>query len=346
MHVHTKRTQECTQDMSSIFKARDKWRAQIISVKDGKQVRIGKTFTTKREASEWAAAKEVELKSEAHLTPGDKTTLRDAMRRYADEVSPKHRGERWEAVRLSAFEKYNLPLDKPINKVSPDEIATFRDSRLLKLKDNSVRRELSLLSAVFEVARVDWKLVNSNPCKDIKKPPKGPHRERIISSNEIKRMLRQLGYTKGKMPRTINQVIANMMLLALRTGMRSGEICHLKWENIHSKYCFLPRTKNGKARNVPLSNKAKKIIEAMRGWNPDCVFGISPETRDAMFRDARDKAGLDGFTFHDTRHTAATMIARKIQVLDLCKMFGWSDVKNALIYYNPTPSEIADILNG
>ncbi|MFI8143290.1 integrase, partial [Acinetobacter baumannii] len=47
------------------------------------------------------------------------------------------------------------------------------------------------------------------------------------------------------------------------------------------------------------------------------------------------------FTFHDTRHTAATRIAPKLPLLDLCKMFGWTDPKRAMVYYNPTSSQIA-----
>lgn len=50
---------------------------------------------------------------------------------------------------------------------------------------------------------------------------------------------------------------------------------------------------------------------------------------------------LEGFTFHDTRHTAATMIAKKIDVQDLDKMFGWIDPKMAMVYYNPHGSSTA-----
>jgi integrase len=79
----------------------------------------------------------------------------------------------------------------------------------------------------------------------------------------------------------------------------------------------------------------------MRGWHPVEVFGLKPQTLDALFRKLRDAAGLAGFTFHDTRHTAATMLAQRLDVLDLCKMFGWKNTTRALTYYNPTASDIA-----
>lgn len=64
-------------------------------------------------------------------------------------------------------------------------------------------------------------------------------------------------------------------------------------------------------------------------------------TLDAMFRKYRERAGLDGFTFHDTRHTAATWLAQRLHVLDLCRVFGWKGTNRAMTYYNPTASEIA-----
>ena len=70
-------------------------------------------------------------------------------------------------------------------------------------------------------------------------------------------------------------------------------------------------------------------------------------TADALFRKVRENAGLDGFTFHDARHTAATRIGRtvgqqgKLSFPEFCKVFGWRDPKHALVYVNPTASDLA-----
>ena len=74
------------------------------------------------------------------------------------------------------------------------------------------------------------------------------------------------------------------------------------------------------------------------------VFKYSAKYASADFLKARMDAELFDFTFHDARHTAATRIALKIPLLDLCKMFGWSNPKRAMTYYNPTASEIASRL--
>jgi integrase len=82
----------------------------------------------------------------------------------------------------------------------------------------------------------------------------------------------------------------------------------------------------------------------MKGWDDDCVFGLKTASLDALFRKYRGRADLDGFTWHDTRHTAATMISKKVDVLDLCKIFGWTDPKMAMKYYNPHVSTLSAML--
>ena len=82
----------------------------------------------------------------------------------------------------------------------------------------------------------------------------------------------------------------------------------------------------------------------MDGWDEVFVFGITTRSLDALFRKYRVRAGLDGFTFHDTRHTAATWLSRKLDVLTLCKMFGWKSTKMALTYYNPKADDIRRLL--
>ena len=122
--------------------------------------------------------------------------------------------------------------------------------------------------------------------------------------------------------------------------MRAGELTGLTWLNVKKDYVILPITKT-KPREVPLTKKAIRLIQKMKGFDPDLVFGLKSPTLDALFRRARIRAGLEGFTFHDARHTAATWLAPRMDVLDLCKMFGWTNPAQAMTYYNPTASQIA-----
>jgi len=76
------------------------------------------------------------------------------------------------------------------------------------------------------------------------------------------------------------------------------------------------------------------------------VFGVSANTLDTLFRRARDRAGLSGFVFHDTRHTAATWMAQRLHILELCKVFGWTNTKQALTYFNPKAADLAKKMHG
>lgn len=328
--------------MASIQKTDKGYRVQIKKL----GVRDSEMFPTQREAKEWAARREAEITDQATKPLGEQHTLKDALRKYAEEVSPTKRGARWEEIRLAAFEKpeYRLPLDLPIARVTAQHAATFRDVRGATVGPAAVLREITLLSSVFQTAKLEWGWVDSNPCRDIRKPAQVKHRERVLQWWEIRRLLRSMGYQREGRITSTGQAVAMCMLLAIRTGMRAGELCGLTWGFVYPDHCHLPITKSGRSRDVPLSTDARKILGRMKGWDDDLVFGLKTASLDALFRKYRERAKLDGFTWHDTRHTAATMISKKLEVMDLCKVFGWTDPKMAMKYYNPHASSIAALL--
>jgi integrase len=310
----------------------------LVCVKDH---RDSKTFPTKREAQTWAARRETELRLISNGQVNKLKTAADAMLRYSEEVSPTHKGERWEVVRLTkmAREFPHVFLDKLMD----DHVIEWRDKRLTEVGPASVLREMKLLSSVFEQCRRDWKWIEVNPCKDVRKPSAPAHRSRLINRQEIKTMLRELGYPRRDLPR---HAVAHAFLLALRTGMRQGELAAIRWEDVKAKELRLHDTKNGSVRDVPLPAKAVRIIGRMRGYDQYSMFAIGSASIDTHFRNAKTRAGLTGFTWHDSRHTAATWIGRssKLNVLEMCAMFGWSDPKMAMVYFNPSASDLADKL--
>ena len=304
-------------------------------------VRESKVFRTKREAAAWASVREAEIRNAAGKSPGEKHTLGEALKKYGEEVSPGKKGKRWELVRLAAFER-SLPVTLAIGKVTPALLGQWRDGRLKSVSAGSVIREIALLSHVFETARREWGWISANPLADVRRPPSPDHRSRVITRGEVSALLRAMHYTRGPV-RSVTHAVACCVLLALRTGLRAGEICSLPWCLVYADYA----TVDGKTgvRDVALTTKARRIIEQLRGFDDALVAGIKTATLDALFRKYRSRAGLSGFTFHDTRHTAATWIAQKIPVLDLCKMFGWSNPAMAMVYYNPSASDISKRLS-
>ena len=325
--------------MSSVQKTPKGYRAQVFVA--GK--RDSGTFRTKREADAWAAQREAELRAppapESH-------TLKEALERYAAEVTPKKRSAGWEYKRIRAFlADPALPCSSPIRKISPQILGVWRDARLRSVSAGTLLREATVLSAVFETARREWQWIESNPLRDMRKPRTPDHREVVLTRAQIRALLIAMDYGPRRPVRTVAQSVAACLLVALRTGMRAGELCGLTWDRVRDDYCILPETKTD-PREVPISDKARRLLNKARGIDPVSAFGLTSQTLDANFRKYRDRAGVFGVTFNDSRHTAATWLARRIDVLDLCRMFGWANTTQALTYYNPSASSIAAVLNG
>jgi integrase len=327
--------------MASIYQTTRGWRAQVCV----RGVRDSAVMRTRREAAAWAAQRETELREQATTPAGERTTLADVLRRYARDVSPTKRGRRWEQLRLDMFCRDPvMPASAPVSALTPEQVAAWRDRRAGQVTPGTVIREMGLLSAVLEHARREWGLIQANPVRDVRKPRAPDHREVVIGWREIRRMLRVMGYrTTGRITE-VRQACAVCFLVALRSGMRAGELCGLTWDRVYPDYCRTPH-KTGRTaqslRDVPLEPRARALIERMRGFDERLVFGLKSASLDAMFRKYRERAGLSGFVFHDARHTAATRLAGRVDVLTLCKIFGWSNTKQALTYFNPSASDIA-----
>lgn len=307
------------------------------------------TFATKRDAEIWQARRQAELRAEADGTSGDLRTLGEALNRYREEISPGHKGERWERVRILALLSHpKMPVTLPLAQVRPEHIIAWRDDRLKEVKASTVLRDMNLLSAIFSHTVREWRWLKASPIPDVTRPPGGKHRERVITRQEVRTLLRALGYRPLRRPTALMQITASVFLFALRTGMRSSEITGLTWGRVQPTWVELLATKNDDARNVPLSRAARRQLAALRGLDDARPFPVDASTRDTLFRKAREKAGLSGFTFHDTRHTAATRIGAtvgqpgKLTFPEFCKVFGWRDPKHALIYVNPSAAALAD----
>ncbi len=308
-------------------------------------VRQSGTFDSKTKAQAWAQRRATELRDAKATPPGERHTLRDALRDYADKVSPAKRGHDKELIRLRAFEgpaHAPLPLAKRVGAITAQDLAAWRDARLKINARGSVLRDMTLLSHVFETMRREWRWVDANPMRDVSRPAEPDHREVVITGVQVRKVLRALGWGSTRGPvRSVSEAVAACFLAALLTGMRAGELCALRWDDVGVHHARLRTSKTGKGRDVPLTPAARRCMESMRGFDAELVFGLKPQTLDALFRRARDRAGLAGFTFHDARHTAATAMAQRIHVLELCKVFGWKSTTRALTYFNPKMADLA-----
>lgn len=296
------------------------------------------TFTTKAAALAWEAAQRIEIIE--GTTSGTGKTLRDALIKYEREVSRKKRSHANEAKRLAYF-RTTAMADKKMAEIKAADIAAWRDERLQTVQGSTVNRDLNTLSHVFTIARREWGWITTSPTKDVERPKEPPHRDRRISEKEIDLICLQLGWDrkKGSTPTTKQHRIALAFLFAIETAMRAGEICSLAGGDVQGRVARLHITKNGQPRDVPLSAQALAIWKLVPQG-----FELSPAILDALFRKAKKAAGIDGLTFHDTRHEAITRLARKLDVLDLARMVGHTNINQLRTYYNATAEDIASRL--
>ena len=332
--------------MGSITKKGKNYHARIRIVHNYKTYADYKTFPTKLEAIKWVEVREAQIRAGIYKNIDTTKTLREAIERYRDLVTPEKRGARWETLRLNAMLRdSNLPLDRKLDSITTDELAHWR--RLLKVTPASKNRITTILRAVFETARLEWKWLSTNPLEDLRRLPEPPPRERRISAHEISLICSELNFNPDDPDvSTQKQKVGLIFLFALETAMRQSEITTLTWQqiNLRAKYLTLIETKNGYRRHVPLSSRAIQLLEIMKPQKQGDVFGIDADTVSTLFRRCVRKCHIKDLRFHDTRHEACTRLAQLIPLLDLAKMLGHRNIKSLMIYYDATPTEIANKL--
>lgn len=332
--------------MASYRKRGASWRAEV--AKAG--IRDSRTFDTKAEAVAWATALEAEIDAGRRRSYSKvNKTLGDGFDEYLEKVSPSMGKHEWNKTRLDFFRTSMDFVGDLIRNVKPEQIGAWRDARLKVVKSSTVNRDLNLLSAVFEAARSEWKWVHTNPVHEVKRPKNPPSRDRRVSDDEAAAMAAALGLVDGVPPKNTKQYTALAFLLALETGMRQIEMASMKWPSVHldKRFVRLPKTKNGDARDVPLSTRAVELIQRLpRIKGESRCFPVAQASMDVMWRRtrgtlAKKRPEIADLNFHDSRHEATTRLSRKLHVLALAKMIGHRDIQSLMIYYDETAAELA-----
>lgn len=323
--------------MASFRKRGLNW--EVFVAKNG--TRKSATFPTKAEAQAWAARTETELQDTRRGIIPNKT-FGDLLQRYAEDVSPGKRGARWEMVRIKAYQS------DPISKVKLPEIdatdfVVWRDRRLKVVTAGTVLRDWNLLSNACNKAVHEWHWLKENPMSQVKRPAEVPPRDRLLTEAEIEKLM----YVLGDDVSTLWGRVGVAMLFALETGMRTAEIANLTWDNVklEQKHCKVSDGKTRAAkRAVPLSTAAVAILSRFLDKS-GLVFNLTPAQIGGVFIKAKNLAGIEGVHFHDTRANAITMLAKKLDILDLARTIGHKDLKMLQVYYRRTAEDIAGDLD-
>ena len=312
------------------------WQAQVR--KKGHPLQT-KTFETRAAAETWARAIEVEMDQGVFVSraEAESTTLKELLDRYLAEITPGKKGAAPEATRIRAFMRHPLA-QRFVARIHGMDIARFRDERLRKVSSATVKRDLSILGHLFEVARREWGIHVHNPVRDIKLPAGGKARDRRLQPGEETRLLEACREAR-------NPWLLPTVRLALETAMRQNELVGLRWEHVDlaRHIAHLPDTKNGESRTVPLSNAAVQVLDSIpRSFNGEVFPGLTSEAIKRSYIRARRRAGIEGLRFHDLRHEATTRLFEKgLNIMEVASITGHKDLRMLRRYTHLKAEDLA-----
>lgn len=335
--------------MASFRRRSGKWQAQVR--RNGFPPAI-KTFNRKAEAIEWA--RRVELRFDrSELEPDRKilakTTLGDVITRYRDEVVPTKRGSRDETIVLNAFLRHDIS-KKLLSQLSSDDFVEYRDERLQYVSLQTLRRQLTPIRSALNMAMLEWRLpLRCNPLLGLKLKVVDNKRHRRLREGELDRLLKATSKNR-------NPLIKPIILLALETAMRRGEILGLRVHDVDIERCTatIRESKNGHSRTIPLSSLAVALLETTIAVMSDKakaqngrVFPLSPVAVRLAWDRLTKRAKIEDLHFHDLRHEAISRFFEKgLTVPEVASISGHRDIRMLLRYAHADREKLAKKLDG
>lgn len=329
----------------------DQWQVQVR--KKGFPITT-KTFVQKSDAKEWASVIESEMVRGVFISRAEaqRTTLADLISRYRREITPIHKGFESEDYRLRALQKQSLASCIVANLRNSD-FAKFRDHRLKSVKPATVARELTLLQQVIQHARREWDIaLPENPVALVRRPRFNNERCRRLSPEEEILLIAAIQPISRKADGTLRAGVHTpwlypVVMIALESAMRQSEITGLRWTNVNLQNgtAYLPETKNGRPREVPLSRKARGILDALPRSSDGRVFPVTANAIKLAWQRCIKRAGFVDLHFHDLRHEATSRLALRVpNVIELASITGHRDVNMLRRYYHTNAAELASRL--
>jgi len=309
------------------------WRARVRRQGQPPQSRA---FALKLDAEAWARKLESEQERGLWRDSGEaeRTTLAECLDRYIREHVPLKRDPARERSHVDALRA--LPFaSRAMARVRSADVAAARDAwTAVGHAPATIVRRMAVLSRVFNVARREWGMESlANPIEVVTKPRVANARTRRVSDAELD----AIGVATG------SAELSSIIRLAVETAMRRSELCALRWEHVdlRASTAHLPHTKNGQARDVPLSSRAISALRALPRQLDGRVFGLRPDSVTQAFERAVQRAGIDGVRFHDLRHEATSRLADVFQMHELAKVTGHRDPRMLMRYYHPRATDLA-----
>ncbi|MEE9354302.1 MAG: site-specific integrase [Methylococcaceae bacterium] len=290
------------------------------------------TFNRLTDAKNWGSATEAAIKENRYFKTAEaqKHTLGELIDRYIRDVlptKPKHEAS-LQGQQLNWF-KSEIGAHT-LADVTPAKIVECRDKLLIEVQPKTkkprapatVVRYMAALSHAFTIAVNEWGWLDDTPMRKVKKPALPRGRVRFLSEDTTGLNGKKVDGERTQLLKACEQsgnpYLYTVVVLALSTGMRQGEIMGLTWDDVdfHQARATLHETKNGERRVVPLTGKALELLKEhakVRRLNTDLLFPgknlNKPMDLRTPWEVALKVACIEDFRFHDLRHSAASYLA-------------------------------------
>ena len=265
---------------------------------------------------------------------------------------------------------------RELRAVSAFDIERFKASRRKAgIAPATINRDLDRIRKVYSCA-VEWDFVAEHPMRKVKRMKVDNERVRYLSADEEHRLRAALqaregerresrerhnawhaargseghpqwpedGYTDHLMP---------LVLLALNTGMRRGELFSLDWRSVNLPLRLVTveagNAKSGRTRHIPLNDEATGLLTRWRrqGNGKGLVFpgagGARMTNVNKSWAGLTTAAEMPDFNFHDLRHTfASRLVMAGVDLNTVRELLGHADIKMTLRYSHLAPGKLAE----
>jgi integrase len=243
---------------------------------------------------------------------------------------------------------------KMISKINPDSVDGYIGARLKKdTAPATINRDIYTLRNMMKKA-VDWKYLLYNPLVGIERLAEDNEKMWVLTDEQEQRLLAEC----DKRPQR-KKYLKDLVLFALNTGMRQGEIFNLKKDHLKLKdhYVLVTDTKTHKDRFVPINEIATEALKRqLFSSRSEYVFSNKygkklPVLTNAfwtavdeagLFRIEKDKSGKDKkirFRFHDLRHTFGSRLGMAgVDTKTIMEIMGHKTPRMAMHYQHPSPN--------
>lgn len=222
-----------------------------------------------------------------------------------------------------------------LHEITHHKVQQYKAKRANEVKPATVNRQLTCLKSMFNRA-IKWgSFSGTNPVKGIKLFKENNQRLRFLEKEEIVRLLANC-----------NEHIKPIVIVALNTGMRRGEIMGLKWRDIDFKrgIIHLYNTKNGEKREVPMNEQVKNALIGVRKHPKSNLIFVKKNGQPygdfkKSFLKAMEKSGIKEFRFHDCRHTFSShLVMNGVDLNTVRELLGHKSMLMTLRYSHLSPS--------